>query len=83
MRSVDPSEAERCNYSTVLNQDDCLAINKGSNIVFQGNTCSGGHGISIVCPVAHVLSSRQALSDGRPGLNQQRCHCVRHCYPEQ
>ncbi|KAG6839184.1 hypothetical protein C0991_005145, partial [Blastosporella zonata] len=28
--------------------DDCLAINKGSNIVFKGNTCSGGHGISIV-----------------------------------
>ncbi|THH00260.1 hypothetical protein EW026_g2254 [Hermanssonia centrifuga] len=33
--------------STIKNQDDCLAINKGSNIVFQGNTCSGGHGISI------------------------------------
>ena len=31
-----------------MNQDDCLAINKGSNIVFQRNTCSGGHGISIV-----------------------------------
>ena len=34
--------------SVIMNQDDCLAINKGSNIVFQGNTCSGGHGISIV-----------------------------------
>ena len=33
--------------ATVKNQDDCLAINKGSNIVFTGNTCSGGHGISI------------------------------------
>ncbi|KAI0674137.1 endo-polygalacturonase PG1 [Trametes maxima] len=33
--------------STIHNQDDCLAINKGSNIVFQGNTCIGGHGISI------------------------------------
>lgn len=33
--------------STIKNQDDCLAINKGSNIVFQRNTCSGGHGISI------------------------------------
>lgn len=32
---------------TVKNQDDCLAINAGSNIVFTGNTCSGGHGISI------------------------------------
>ncbi|KAI0791467.1 endo-polygalacturonase PG1 [Irpex lacteus] len=33
--------------STIYNQDDCIAINKGKNIVFQRNTCSGGHGISI------------------------------------
>ncbi|KAG8731974.1 hypothetical protein FRC11_001292 [Ceratobasidium sp. 423] len=33
--------------STIHNQDDCIAINKGSNIVFQRNTCTGGHGISI------------------------------------
>ncbi|KAG8736558.1 hypothetical protein FRC10_009199 [Ceratobasidium sp. 414] len=33
--------------STVHNQDDCLAINEGSNIVFQRNSCTGGHGISI------------------------------------
>ncbi|KAJ3558168.1 hypothetical protein NM688_g1085 [Phlebia brevispora] len=33
--------------SIIMNQDDCLAINEGSNIVFQRNTCSGGHGISI------------------------------------
>ncbi|TFK44204.1 polygalacturonase [Crucibulum laeve] len=33
--------------SMIKNQDDCLAINKGSNIVFKGNTCSGGHGISV------------------------------------
>ncbi|KZV76832.1 glycoside hydrolase family 28 protein [Peniophora sp. CONT] len=33
--------------SVVKNQDDCLAINSGSNILFQNNTCSGGHGISI------------------------------------
>ncbi|KAJ6526726.1 glycoside hydrolase family 28 protein [Mycena capillaripes] len=33
--------------SSVANQDDCLAINKGTNIVFSGNTCSGGHGISV------------------------------------
>ncbi|KAG8867961.1 hypothetical protein FRB97_002862, partial [Tulasnella sp. 331] len=33
--------------SVVMNQDDCLAINKGSNITFQNNKCSGGHGISI------------------------------------
>ncbi|KAF5393135.1 hypothetical protein D9757_001301 [Collybiopsis confluens] len=33
--------------STVLNQDDCVAINSGSNIVFSNNVCTGGHGISI------------------------------------
>jgi len=32
---------------TVHNQDDCLAINSGSNIQFLGNKCYGGHGISI------------------------------------
>ena len=30
-----------------MNQDDCVAINSGSNLVFKDNTCSGGHGISI------------------------------------
>ncbi|KAI0062528.1 endo-polygalacturonase PG2 [Artomyces pyxidatus] len=33
--------------SVVMNQDDCLAINRGTNIVFTRNFCSGGHGISI------------------------------------
>ncbi|EEB89725.1 hypothetical protein MPER_12145 [Moniliophthora perniciosa FA553] len=33
--------------SVIHNQDDCLAINKGSNITFSGNTCTGGHGISV------------------------------------
>ncbi|KAF9056768.1 endopolygalacturonase 2 precursor [Rhodocollybia butyracea] len=33
--------------STVLNQDDCIAINSGSNILFENNICTGGHGMSI------------------------------------
>ncbi|KAF4546527.1 Endopolygalacturonase [Lasiodiplodia theobromae] len=33
--------------SHVTNQDDCLAVNSGTNIKFIGNTCIGGHGISI------------------------------------
>ncbi|KAK5115346.1 Polygalacturonase 1 [Meristemomyces frigidus] len=32
---------------TCKNQDDCLAINSGTDITFTGGTCSGGHGISI------------------------------------
>ncbi|KAL2126648.1 hypothetical protein VTI74DRAFT_475 [Chaetomium olivicolor] len=31
----------------VKNQDDCLAINSGTNITFTGGQCSGGHGLSI------------------------------------
>ncbi|KAF7597187.1 hypothetical protein BBP40_009527 [Aspergillus hancockii] len=33
--------------ATVWNQDDCLAINSGTNIVFSAGYCSGGHGLSI------------------------------------
>ncbi|KAF2125788.1 glycoside hydrolase family 28 protein [Dothidotthia symphoricarpi CBS 119687] len=33
--------------ANVKNQDDCLAINSGTNIVFTKGTCSGGHGLSI------------------------------------
>ncbi|KAM0545766.1 hypothetical protein ACHAPJ_011190 [Fusarium lateritium] len=31
----------------VKNQDDCLAINSGTDITFTGGNCSGGHGLSI------------------------------------
>ncbi|KAF2866740.1 glycoside hydrolase [Massariosphaeria phaeospora] len=33
--------------ANIHNQDDCLAINSGTNIHFVGGTCSGGHGLSI------------------------------------
>lgn len=29
------------------NQDDCVAINSGTDITFEDSTCSGGHGLSI------------------------------------
>ncbi|KAJ5776376.1 uncharacterized protein N7511_001387 [Penicillium nucicola] len=31
----------------VHNQDDCLAVNSGTNVHFTGAKCTGGHGISI------------------------------------
>ncbi|KAM0350498.1 hypothetical protein ACHAPU_002977 [Fusarium lateritium] len=31
----------------VYNQDDCVAVNSGKNIIFQNGFCSGGHGLSI------------------------------------
>lgn len=33
--------------ANVQNQDDCLAVNSGRNIIFTKSTCSGTHGISI------------------------------------
>ncbi|KAI0014915.1 Endopolygalacturonase [Xylariomycetidae sp. FL0641] len=33
--------------ATVYNQDDCVAINSGTNIEFSNGLCSGGHGLSI------------------------------------
>lgn len=33
--------------ANIKNQDDCLAINSGTNITFTGGSCSGGHGLSI------------------------------------
>lgn len=33
--------------ATVKNQDDCLAINSGTNITFTNGNCAGGHGLSI------------------------------------
>ena len=33
--------------ANIMNQDDCLAINSGTDITFTGGTCSGGHGLSI------------------------------------
>ncbi|KAK7741795.1 hypothetical protein SLS53_004859 [Cytospora paraplurivora] len=32
---------------SVWNQDDCVAVNSGSNVLFKDSLCSGGHGLSI------------------------------------
>ncbi|KIM89492.1 glycoside hydrolase family 28 protein [Piloderma croceum F 1598] len=44
--------------NTCKNQDDCLAVNYGSNIKFSSNFCTGGHGISI-----GSISSGSTVSD--------------------
>jgi len=33
--------------ANVYNQDDCVAINSGTTIIFTGGVCSGGHGLSV------------------------------------
>ncbi|EFX03127.1 glycoside hydrolase, family 28 [Grosmannia clavigera kw1407] len=35
------------NGAKVYNQDDCVAINSGTEITFENGLCSGGHGLSI------------------------------------
>jgi polygalacturonase len=58
--------------ANVKNQDDCLAVNSGTDITFTGGTCSGGHGISIgsvggrsdnVVKNVKILSSSVSNSD--------------------
>jgi len=57
--------------SHVTNQDDCLAINKGSNIVFSGNTCVGGHGISVGSISSDVTVSGVTISGNTITNNMQ------------
>lgn len=33
--------------AVVHNQDDCVAINSGTDITFSGGSCTGGHGLSV------------------------------------
>nr|BAH29710.1 endopolygalacturonase 2 precursor [Agroathelia rolfsii] len=59
--------------NTCENQDDCLAINSGSNIVFSDNKCSGGHGISIGSiaagkTVSNVKVTGNTVSNSANGL---------------
>ncbi|KAJ7120027.1 polygalacturonase [Mycena epipterygia] len=57
----------------VKNQDDCIAINSGTGVVFTGNHCSGGHGISIGSidtgdVVSNITISNNVLTSGANGL---------------
>ncbi|KAF9568225.1 endo-polygalacturonase [Agrocybe pediades] len=57
--------------SNIHNQDDCLAINKGTNIVFKGNSCTGGHGISIGSIDSSVTVSGVVISGNTITNNDQ------------
>jgi len=43
--------------------DDCLAINRGTNIVFTGNSCTGGHGISVGSISSNTVVSTVTISN--------------------
>ncbi|KAF2216020.1 glycoside hydrolase family 28 protein [Cercospora zeae-maydis SCOH1-5] len=60
---------------TVKNQDDCLAVNSGSDISFTDGTCSGGHGLSIGSvggrdnnDVSNVFISDNVISNSDNGV---------------
>jgi len=44
---IGTSDSVTITGANVYNQDDCVAINSGTNIIFSGGVCSGGHGLSI------------------------------------
>ncbi|KAI1636459.1 endopolygalacturonase [Biscogniauxia mediterranea] len=61
--------------ANVKNQDDCLAVNSGSNIQFTGGSCSGGHGVSIGSVggrsnnnVSNVYVADTTISDSQNGV---------------
>ncbi|KAI1495512.1 endopolygalacturonase [Biscogniauxia marginata] len=61
--------------ANVKNQDDCLAVNSGSNIQFTGGSCSGGHGVSIGSvggrsnnDVSNVYIANTKISDSDNGV---------------
>lgn len=60
---------------TVSNQDDCVAINSGSNITIEDATCTHGHGISIgsvgnraLNDVSNVKILNSRVSDSENGI---------------
>ncbi|KAG8731510.1 hypothetical protein FRC11_003954 [Ceratobasidium sp. 423] len=72
--SVSDLTIEDC---TVINQDDCLAINKGSNTIFQRNSCTGGHGISVGSITSDVtISNTDASATGQATERQLKIEIV-------
>jgi hypothetical protein len=58
--------------SFVYNQDDCLAINRGTGITFKNNYCSGGHGISIVSDIPYSgIHANELLVRRAPSARRQ------------
>jgi polygalacturonase len=72
---VGSSDTVIISNANVKNQDDCLAINSGSNIHFTGGTCSGGHGLSIGSvggrsnnDVSNVVIENSSISNSDNGV---------------
>ncbi|KAI0831573.1 glycoside hydrolase family 28 protein [Hypoxylon sp. FL0890] len=72
---VGSSDGVKILNAIVKNQDDCLAVNSGTNIEFTGGTCSGGHGLSIGSvggrsdnDVSNVVISSSSISNSQNGV---------------
>ncbi|CAK5265948.1 unnamed protein product [Mycena citricolor] len=57
----------------VHNQDDCLALNAGNNVLIEDTTCDGGHGISIGSmasgkSVTNFKAARNTITNSMYGL---------------
>lgn len=72
---VGSSDGVKIIGANVKNQDDCLAVNSGSNIEFSDGSCSGGHGLSIGSvggrsnnDVHNVIISGSSISDSQNGV---------------
>jgi len=64
---------------TIINQDDCIAINDATNIVFTNNSCTDGHGISIGSiktgdVVNGVTISNNLVINSTPGISVCWCN---------
>ncbi|CAK5263184.1 unnamed protein product [Mycena citricolor] len=58
---------------TVINQDDCVAVNSGDSIIVEDTTCTGSHGISIGSiasgkSVTNFKAARNTITGGLYGL---------------
>lgn len=56
---------------TIINQDDCIAINDAKNLVFSNNSCTGGHGISIGSIKTGNVVDGVLISNNKVISNQQ------------
>jgi polygalacturonase len=59
--------------ATVYNQDDCVAVNSGSNMVFENMYCDGSHGLSIGSISSGVTVSNVTFKDSTVINGQNAC----------
>ncbi|KAK7453279.1 hypothetical protein VKT23_011955 [Stygiomarasmius scandens] len=71
--TADDVTIENC---VVMNQDNCLAVNSGSNIIFRNNKCSGGHGISIGSVASDTIVSDVHIT-GNTVSNSMQCFRIK------